>query len=37
MDTFFELLLWMTAIVGTLAILAALAEVCEWFCDWRRR
>ena len=37
MDTLFELLLWMTAIVGTLAILAGLAELCEWFENWNER
>lgn len=37
MDTLFELLFWLTAIVGTLAILAALSELCEWVEDkWRR-
>ena len=34
MDTFFELLLWLTAIVGMLAILACLAELCEWAERW---
>ena len=33
MDTLFELLLWLTAIVGTLATLACLAELCEW-AEW---
>ena len=33
MDVFFELLLWLTAIVGTLAVLAGMAELCEWLCD----
>ena len=33
MEIFFKILLWLTAIVGTLAILAALAELFEWFED----
>ena len=37
MDTLFELLLWLTAIVGTFAVLAALAELCEWACEWIER
>ena len=37
METFFQVLLWVTGIVGTLAILAALAELCEWFESWNER
>ena len=37
MDTVFELLLWLTAILGIFAGLAALAELCEWAEDWIER
>ena len=37
MDTLLELLLWLTAIVGTLAALAMLAELCELIETWMKR
>lgn len=37
MDTIFELLVWGVAIVGTLAVLAALSELCEWAEDFIER
>ena len=37
MSDLFELLLWLTGILGIFTVLAATAELCEWMADWADR